>query len=236
MNQIAPGEYELLLDCIRELHSFRDVSALRSWLLDTALPKLVSKRHRAVLEALRPHLVIAFHQFELAGDRQMLLESAVLALNEFASATIVVNSQGRILCHAGPGLDWIGVAGSDYLPAKVADWIKQSPLTAPRRNLCLTSAAGEVRIRAVPTTSRERILLVLTLASPVRKEKGAAALALTPREAEVCHWICEGKANAEIAVILGASPRTVHKHVEHIFAKTGVASRVALTALLKGEG
>ena len=348
MNQITSGEYELLLDCIRELHSFRDVSALRSWLLDTALPRLVpsdwlsynevdlrnpagtlailrpegsrlfeqlfprfqelahqhplitrqlqslnfsvhkisdflsrddyhqlelyrevyrplgveyqiaatvwlnpdrvtafalsrrqhdyTERDRAVLEMLRPHLVVAFNHLEVASERQIMVESTTLALNEFASATILVNPQGRILCHAGPGLEWLGAAGSGSLPAHVLDWIQQFAPTASRPKLRLNSASGEVYIRAVPTNSRERILLVLTLANACAKGNGAAVLELTPREAEVCHWICEGKANAEIAVILGASPRTVHKHVEHIFAKTGVASRVALTALLNVSG
>ena len=45
-------------------------------------------------------------------------------------------------------------------------------------------------------------------------------------------WICEGKTNAQIAAILGISPRTVHKHVEHIFERVGVDSRVALTVRL----
>jgi len=34
-------------------------------------------------------------------------------------------------------------------------------------------------------------------------------------------------------VILGISPRTVHKHVEHIFEKLGVESRVALAVRLR---
>lgn len=50
---------------------------------------------------------------------------------------------------------------------------------------------------------------------------------LTPREAEVMHWVTEGKRNGEIACILGCSPRTVEKHVEHILAKTGTETRTA---------
>lgn len=54
-----------------------------------------------------------------------------------------------------------------------------------------------------------------------------AALGLSPREAEVLYWLAEGKANAEIATILGASVRTVHKHVENIYRKLKVESRSA---------
>ncbi|HYC69659.1 MAG TPA: response regulator [Opitutaceae bacterium] len=50
-------------------------------------------------------------------------------------------------------------------------------------------------------------------------------LGVTPRQAEVLYWIAEGKTNAEIAIILGTSPRTVHKHVEMLYERLGVESR-----------
>ncbi len=52
-------------------------------------------------------------------------------------------------------------------------------------------------------------------------------LGVSPREAEVLYWIAQGKGNGEIAIILGMSMRTVEKHVERIFDKLGVDSRVA---------
>lgn len=54
-------------------------------------------------------------------------------------------------------------------------------------------------------------------------------LGLTAREAEVLYWIAQGKSNPDTAVILGASVRTVHKHVEHIFQKLGLETRNAAT-------
>ena len=54
-------------------------------------------------------------------------------------------------------------------------------------------------------------------------------LGLTPREAEVLYWIAQGKSNPDIATIIGASVRTVHKHVEHIFQKLGLETRSAAT-------
>jgi DNA-binding CsgD family transcriptional regulator len=50
---------------------------------------------------------------------------------------------------------------------------------------------------------------------------------LTQREGEVMHWLACGKTDAEIAALLGISPRTVHKHLEHIYVKLGVETRTA---------
>ena len=57
-------------------------------------------------------------------------------------------------------------------------------------------------------------------------------LGLTFKEAEVLMWISRGKTNREIGLILGNSPRTVNKHMEHIFEKLGVATRSAAIALV----
>ncbi len=53
---------------------------------------------------------------------------------------------------------------------------------------------------------------------------------LTPREADVIEWVAKGKTNRDIAEILGMSPRTVNKHLEHIYAKLGVETRTAAVA------
>jgi DNA-binding CsgD family transcriptional regulator len=52
-------------------------------------------------------------------------------------------------------------------------------------------------------------------------------------EAEVLYWLAQGKSNPDIATILGAGVRTVHKHVENLFRKLGLETRnaAALTAL-----
>src|SRR4051794_7464259 len=52
-------------------------------------------------------------------------------------------------------------------------------------------------------------------------------LGLTPREAEVLLWMAQGKANAEVGLILEMSVATVKKHVEHIFEKLSVENRSA---------
>ena len=53
---------------------------------------------------------------------------------------------------------------------------------------------------------------------------------LSPREAQVLDWVAQGKTNKEIGVILDLSPRTVQKHLEHIYRKIYVESRTAAAA------
>jgi DNA-binding CsgD family transcriptional regulator len=58
---------------------------------------------------------------------------------------------------------------------------------------------------------------------------------LTRREAEVLSWLAKGKTNRDIADILGMSPRTVNKHLEHVYAKLGVETRTSAAAVLSRE-
>lgn len=50
--------------------------------------------------------------------------------------------------------------------------------------------------------------------------------ALTPRELDVLQLVVDGKTNAEIGLNLGISEKTVEKHLDAIFRKMGVVSRV----------
>ena len=63
------------------------------------------------------------------------------------------------------------------------------------------------------------------------------ALKLTLRAAAVLYWPALGKTNREIAEILGMSPRTVNKKLEHVFEKLNVETRTAAAITLsKGGG
>lgn len=59
----------------------------------------------------------------------------------------------------------------------------------------------------------------------------ARSFQLTAREAEVLYWVALGKTNREIGEILEISPRTVNKHLEHVFEKLGVETRTAAASL-----
>lgn len=64
-----------------------------------------------------------------------------------------------------------------------------------------------------------------------------AALRLTVREREVLALVAAAQTNAEIGASLNISARTAQKHLEHVFLKMGVNSRMmaALRALAAAE-
>ncbi len=55
---------------------------------------------------------------------------------------------------------------------------------------------------------------------------------LSRREIEVLTWVARGKTNSVIGMILHISPRTVSKHLEHIYSKLGVECRTAAVVAL----
>jgi DNA-binding CsgD family transcriptional regulator len=62
-------------------------------------------------------------------------------------------------------------------------------------------------------------------ATPGRQRPGGL---LTGRERQIAALVGEGMSNRDIAQQLGISKRTVDAHLEHIFGKLGISSRVQL--------
>jgi DNA-binding CsgD family transcriptional regulator len=87
------------------------------------------------------------------------------------------------------------------------------------------AACGRLVVRAFADPHQRGILLTLDLLPSSARRLGFPGL--TRREREVLFWVERGKTDAEIAVILQASPRTIEKHIERILAKLGVENRTA---------
>jgi non-specific serine/threonine protein kinase len=73
------------------------------------------------------------------------------------------------------------------------------------------------------------------LSAAVTVPAPAAAAVLTKREREIADLVASGLSNREIATRLFISKRTVDAHVEHIFGKLEISSRVQLTVLLQDQ-
>jgi DNA-binding NarL/FixJ family response regulator len=90
-------------------------------------------------------------------------------------------------------------------------------------------ARGALQVRRFTENGRDdTTMLVLEEEHAPPGPAALIALGLTPRQAEVAYWVAQGKTNPEIAVILGASPRTIDKHMERILERLGVENRASL--------
>ena len=61
--------------------------------------------------------------------------------------------------------------------------------------------------------------------APIHPERPA------PKAAEIRDRVTQGKTRQDIGDALGSSPRTVNKHLEHVFEKLGVETRTAAANL-----
>ena len=83
-------------------------------------------------------------------------------------------------------------------------------------------------VRARLQRKREDVDAALANAGPdFSSPAPLESLGLTVREAEVLLWVSQGKANADVATILGMSEKTVKIHLGHIFEKLNVETRTA---------
>ena len=64
-------------------------------------------------------------------------------------------------------------------------------------------------------------------------EESITKYGLTPREIDVAKLLAEGRTAVSIGRALSASPRTVGKHLEHIYLKTGAHDRLAVAFLMR---
>lgn len=91
----------------------------------------------------------------------------------------------------------------------------------------LTKPLSSVDLLPAIAARLARAALVRPARPVPRSPRALERLGLTPREAEVLHWLGQGKSNPDIASILGLGLATVKTHVLHIFEKLGVENRGA---------
>ena len=96
----------------------------------------------------------------------------------------------------------------------------------------LARVASHLRTAQILQAARERRSPSLSLDDPATQERLCSRFKLTSREVQVLRWVTCGKTNKDVSDILGLSPRTVNKHLEHIFIKLGVETRAAATSVV----
>jgi DNA-binding NarL/FixJ family response regulator len=142
---------------------------------------------------------------------------------------LVLDAQGRVAWRSPQAAAWLREFHPQGLPAAWADdGVPEQRSTAADGRVLTVRHAGAVGLG-------ERMLLLRLQAASDAPPSRLSTASLTPRETEVLSWIAKGKTNRDVGEILGMSPRTVNKHLEHVFEKLGVETRAAAAALASRE-
>ena len=164
------------------------------------------------------------------------------ALDAFGYASIMVRARdGRLLWQTplartllqnwfGPGLQ---------LPDAVLAWLQRqagSGATGPSGRFHLDQGARRLSFDVHQQVGESEgggdwLVVMREISDEAVIQTMALAFKLTAREAEVLYWVVKGKINRDIADILGASPATIKKHLERVFAKLGVETRTSAAAM-----
>ncbi|CAN7170908.1 DNA-binding response regulator [Variovorax sp. LjRoot290] len=157
------------------------------------------------------------------------------AVDVAGMGVVLIDAQGRVAWRSPQAALWLHALGEPSAPGQLPAAL--DPVLAGGASVVLSTLAGtRLSVRNLGTaTLGETMLLLAPHKEGAAGTSRLADAALTPRETEVLSWLAKGKTNRDIGEILGMSPRTVNKHLEHIFEKLGVETRSAAAALASGQ-
>lgn len=181
-------------------------------------------QHDEVLARIKTHITNS----KLFNQREQMINAAGIAM-------LALDQQGQIVWQTPLAMqllqDNIESLTAFYL--KISDWFAQTDATQPllvsgqQQNLSLT--------RLADTGRGTQLVMIQTQEAIPSADTLMQCCNLTKREAEVLYWVALGKTNRDIGEILELSPRTVNKHLEHIFSKLNVETRTAAVASALGK-
>ena len=190
-----------------------------------------SENERLSLDLIRPHLVQAYRNVQMLDLMKRAAEQAgnqVLVVGRSKQTCLDNDNAWRTLAR------YFDVTlSSKSLPDKLNRWInyerarfcQASDVPTPSVPLVVTNEKGQLTLKFVwggQVAGQDLLLL--------KEEPTGPYPALTRREAEILTWLSQGKTNIEIGEALSISPRTVKKHLEHIYNKLQVHRRSGAVA------
>jgi CheY-like chemotaxis protein/DNA-binding CsgD family transcriptional regulator len=197
-----------------------------------------------LVKPIRPPEVLARVEAQLKQART--IQRVENALNNSPYSTLAINAAGDITWLPAAASHWLceflqvptlpeNIKAGFPLPEPLMEWVKPK-LTKPENieYVPFEQTRGDTRfsLKLNPCHDLQEYLLLLEKHSREwNLDSVKNSLGLTSREAEILMWISRGKTNKEVGLILGGSPRTVNKHLEHIFEKLGVVTRAAAVSI-----
>ena len=201
-----------------------------------------SERDRLLLSALRPHIVQAFGNAESFSQVKSEMTLVLQGLEEIGRGIVLLAPDGGIRSATRLACQWLTtyfghrVERAKRLPDALERWVRVQGTTvkgsgdvfSARKPLVVEGEDGRLVVRLIPASGGGLLLLEQrhTALTPTSLEP----LGLSRRETEVLAWVAQGKTDAVIGTILSLSPRTVGKHLEHIYQRLGVENRSAAVA------
>jgi DNA-binding CsgD family transcriptional regulator/tetratricopeptide (TPR) repeat protein len=196
---------------------------------------------RAVSEAgdpvRRAPLLAAYVEIMLAADRPAEAESAASDLADIAASlrspmldAVSRRAAGWVRLAQGRARDALAdlrTAGDGFRDLDAPYEVACTALLIGTARAALGDAEGAALEIEVARATFAR----LGAGPDLARVPGHAAPGLTAREVQVLRLVVQGQTNRSIGIALGLSERTVDRHVSNIFAKLGVSSRTAATAV-----
>ncbi|TXI46533.1 response regulator transcription factor [Methylophilus sp.] len=202
-----------------------------------------------VTKPVRPAEVLARLKVHVQNATKM--HQATTALDAFGQATIAILPTDKRLVWQTPlakhylaqyFAEWAAkeaYSAVQTLPPMIYQWLESSiqQFSSGQSMQTLSVNQGSARLSlTVANTSEEQWVVVLREHSDEAQIESLGKLfQLTKRESEVLYWTVKGKTNKDVGEILGTSPRTINKHLEHVFQKLGVETRTAAASLVASK-
>lgn len=178
------------------------------------------RRIRRVL----PHLSLAYEEARASAGLLRERGQLAAAVDAAGIALLVLDDLGRVREISAPARELLATAGVEVILGRLAP----AALIAARETGTIDGGRGRrLDVRVAPGAD-DAAVLVFERPPPELEGHG-----LTAREAEVILLASDGLAPKAIALSLGVSPRTVHKHLQNAYAKLGVANLVGALARLR---
>jgi DNA-binding CsgD family transcriptional regulator len=204
--------------------------------------KNLAIHEKLLFKLLSPHLNQAYHNAQTFTHMQHKLSLIDQALYRLDIGLIFLTPDGKIRLATTWAMQrltrYLGLQSlrNNRLPEPLWRWVKQQEIPPRgkddvllRRSPFMLEHQGKRLVIRLVSDLDQRLLILEEHPTPVQLQS-LVPFGVSPREAQVLDWVAQGKTNKEIGVILELSPRTVQKHLEHIYRKIYVESRTAAAA------
>jgi len=167
-----------------------------------------------------------------------------------SAASLDASGRPMLAIDAGGRLQWCTPGAEEAIRRIEPGWSREKgvlppALLMPLEKLLARGEGAGATVRVEDSSGENVLELVLTARYRQNEilirlneqntrqdvEKLGSVLGLTQRESEVLLWVSYGKSSTDISEVLEISPRTVQKHLEHVYEKLGVETRSAATAI-----